>query len=417
MAPEQAAGHTRSLTKAADIYSLGAILYELLTARPPFRAGTPLDTLRQVTDQEPKRPRALNHSTPSDLETICLKCLSKDPNQRYTSAEALAEDLERFLEDLPIRARRPSLLESARKWSRRHRAVAVAVILILGLALLAFTVRTLRVRRQYELALVEEMRARAEFDEAKRIARQARDEAIDQRAQAERNFEKARQAVDELLTRTADMEVDRVLAMKPARRLLLQDALQFYHQLIVEETGDDPVRRLEKANAYLRVGEIQHCLGNLQDAADATRLGITLLGKPPEDKQTGSRLRGQLARAYTVLGIVLVKQGKHQQASRAIEELDQVKPEDGKEYRRAAGILSSCVPLAEKDANLPPEQRKSLAQKYSRQAVEQLREAVRQGYKDFGELKAAADLAAVRSQADFGKLMTELEAMKKTKVP
>jgi serine/threonine-protein kinase len=120
MAPEQASGQSKQMTNAADIYSLGAIFYELLTGQPPFQADTPLAIIRKSVEEEPKPPSALQPGLDRDLEIICLKCLAKAPGDRYASAEALADDLERWLRREPISARPPRLWERGVNHVRLH---------------------------------------------------------------------------------------------------------------------------------------------------------------------------------------------------------------------------------------------------------------------------------------------------------
>ena len=162
MAPEQAAGKTDEVGPAADIYSLGAVLYCLVTGRPPFQAATPIETVRQVVEQEPVPPRQLNGAVSRDLETICLKCLQKEPSKRYDSASSLADDLRRFLTEQPILARPVGGVERVVRWCRRNQAVAalaggIAAALVLGIV--ATSCLSILWRRAAHIAQANEARA------------------------------------------------------------------------------------------------------------------------------------------------------------------------------------------------------------------------------------------------------------------
>jgi serine/threonine-protein kinase len=147
MAPEQAGGQAHEAGPPADVWALGAILYECLTGRPPFRGACVLETLEQVRSREPAAPRSLNAKVPRDLETVCLKCLRKEPERRYASAAELAEELARFLRGEPVQARSVGRLERAVRWAWRNPALALAlaavVLFLIGTAALASWVAVL----------------------------------------------------------------------------------------------------------------------------------------------------------------------------------------------------------------------------------------------------------------------------------
>ena len=170
LSPEQAAGQSKRITIAADVYGLGSILYELLTGHPPFAAATPLATLRQVMEDPPKRPSRLRARVDRDLETICLKCLEKDPAHRYAAAGALAEDLERWLRHEPIRARPAPVWEYVLKWARRKPALAALLILAAVAPALIIAVLLLSQARLHQA----QARATEERNKARQLAEQTR---------------------------------------------------------------------------------------------------------------------------------------------------------------------------------------------------------------------------------------------------
>jgi WD40 repeat protein len=193
MAPEQAGGHSKEVGPLADVYALGAILYELLTGRPPFKAVTAWDTISLVLHEEPVAPRLLQPLAPRDLESICLKCLAKEPPRRYASAAALADDLGRFLRGEPVVARPVGRRERLVKWVRRRpgaaAAMVAALVAVIGLAVggvsWGWGIRQQEVAREMARlqGIAEQERDEAEWQRGRAEAEQA--EAVKQRARAE----------------------------------------------------------------------------------------------------------------------------------------------------------------------------------------------------------------------------------------
>ena len=185
MAPEQVSGKTGTIGPATDIYALGALLYEMLTGRPPFRGETAAETERQVIDDELVPPSRLNTKVPSDLETICLKCLQRDSGKRYTTAAELAADLGRFLNHEPIRARPTGRVEHCLRWVRRRPSLASALagslLLVTGLVVGALWIERQQAQRRVvaraaiegALEQVPGLRRQGRWPEARAVLTQA----------------------------------------------------------------------------------------------------------------------------------------------------------------------------------------------------------------------------------------------------
>jgi eukaryotic-like serine/threonine-protein kinase len=200
MPPEQAQGNLSQVEATADIYSLGAVLYELGAGRPPFRAASVWETINQVITREPAPPRQLNPDIDRDLDTICLKCLDKAPNRRYQSAQDLASDLDRYLEGIPIQARAIGRREKSWRWCQRNKVVAslsaIATLLLISVTLIsAFGYfRELDLRRSTEVALGRESDALKEAGWQTKIANEKTELARESQREADRRRIEAQQA-------------------------------------------------------------------------------------------------------------------------------------------------------------------------------------------------------------------------------
>ncbi|HSQ58019.1 MAG TPA: protein kinase, partial [Gemmata sp.] len=250
IAPEQASGKTREIGPVTDVYALGAILYELLTGRPPFMGESPLDTVLQVIHDYPVPPKRLEPSIPRDLETICLKCLTKSPAQRYLSAEALAEDLHRFLAGEPIRARPLSAWGRAVKWANRHPALAV-----LGAATVAATIGLVAVLGVSYAQVKDAVREKEHEAEQARDARE-KEMAARRVAEtlAEDNERKRREAVErtEELRRQAERTRRAAYALQLAQIAAMCERDPGRARTILEDETRCPPQLRDFTWAYLR---------------------------------------------------------------------------------------------------------------------------------------------------------------------
>jgi serine/threonine protein kinase len=237
MSPEQAAGQGAPLDTRTDVYSLGATLYEMLTLEPMFGGADPQRLLRQILEDEPRPPRASDRAIPAELETIVLKAVSKNPADRYASAREFAADLRRYVGNLPILARRPTLSQRVRKWGRRHPAVLVAGVVFLVLVAVGSLVSAALIGGAYERE-----RNRAE--------------------EADARFRLAKKSVDEMIQFSKEELADNPM-FQGLRKRLLDSALTYYQEFI-DQRRDDPAAQEELRETKNEVETILADLAVLQ---------------------------------------------------------------------------------------------------------------------------------------------------------
>jgi serine/threonine-protein kinase len=288
MSPEQAGGKTKEVGPPADVYALGAILYECLTGRPPFAAATPVETVIQVVADEPVPPSRLAPKTPRDLETICLKCLQKDPARRYASAAGLADDLGRFRDGRSILARPVPAWERAWKAARRRPAVAGSILALVLAAAAVFGVVAWK---------------NAQLQKERDAARAAEEEAHAQEKLARGRLDTTLAAVDRMMVRVAGEQWAMNPALQQERKAVLEEAIAVYRGLLEGESKDPRVRR-QAASAQMRVAGLYLFLAdypNCRKAAEAAAgLYRSLAAESPTDP---APVRGE-AEAVGLLGHV-----------------------------------------------------------------------------------------------------------------
>ena len=300
LSPEQVQAKHGVLDHRTDVYSLGLTLYELLTLQPAFPGDDRQKLLRQIIEDDPRPPRQVNHAIPKDLETIVLKATAKEPQNRYSTAQALADDLRRFLEDKPIQARRPSLPARAAKWSHRHRPVVRLAAVMMMVMTIGLTVSTLLISQAYWR---EEAR---------------RQQTEDQRERAEKNLRLALGAVERIYLKYAHDNYLKGGArggkrITPKVEEFLGEAMDFYEQF-ARANHDDPSVRLDTAKAWDRVGRVRSSLGMHDEAEEACRRAVETAEKLLSEFPDEARYRDLLCRVHYNRAAAFIESSQFDQA-------------------------------------------------------------------------------------------------------
>jgi serine/threonine protein kinase len=295
MAPERFRGHADA---RSDIYSLGLTLYELLTLRPGFESRDRLKLVDQIKCQNPMRPRSVDRRIPRDLETIVMKAIDKESSLRYSSATELADDLQRFIDDQPILARKSSFFERVARWHRRNALVAA-----LGWTLLiVLSSGLLWLNSLYKKAGSERTRADA-------------------------NFRDAQSAVNEFLMQTSQ-DLRDAPGLEGVRKSFLESALIYYQKFVAQHANDRQLRA-DLADAYERVGIITELIGTRPDALKAHQQALNLRSNLADTDPRNIRLQQAVAKAHDNIGNLLKVTGQTDEADRS--------------FRQAISILDPLV--------------------------------------------------------------------------
>jgi eukaryotic-like serine/threonine-protein kinase len=336
MSPEQAEGQLDRLGPRSDVYSLGATLYCLLTGQPPF-SGEVFEVIRAVQRGEFRTPRQLDPSIDLALEAVCLKAMALKPDDRYSTARALADDVERWIADEPVSARREAASARLARWARRHRTAVAAMGLSLATAVVLLTVSNVLVRHaQQETALAL---TRVNEEQGRTL------EAL-QRADA--NSRRARQAVEDYFTAVSQEILLDEPGMQPLREKLLRSALE-YHQVFLKERANDPGIEAELAMSHLRYGNIASLTSRYDAALSHLRSGLEKFEELARRHPDHLEYQRKLAVTLVEIGkIYPIQSGDRNEAMRSyrraillFEELLRQQPDDAESRRGMARAMIS----------------------------------------------------------------------------
>jgi serine/threonine protein kinase/Tfp pilus assembly protein PilF len=295
VSPEQALGRPGLVDHRTDVYGLGVTLYELLTLEPAYPGNDRQELLRQIAFEEPRPARRLNPALPVELETILLKAMAKEPAGRYATARELAEDLRRFLEDRPIRARRPTFYDRASKWARRHKPLVGATAILLGMTLVGLAISTTLIWREQRNTLACQLKTNLALEEA----------------QAKQRL--AQEVVDDTYTQVANLLENEPLSEHLQREFFLK-AMTCYRQFARENGSDSEIKR-KAARAGQRLGDVLQRLGEYEQARQTYAEALDHFTQLVADHPDVAGYRQDLAACTNSLGVLLAATGQPREAA------------------------------------------------------------------------------------------------------
>jgi serine/threonine protein kinase len=344
MSPEQALARRGYLDHRTDIYSLGATLYELLTLQPAIDGQDRQEVLRMIAQEEPASPRKLNPAIPRELETILLKGMNKEPGDRYATAQELADDLRRFLEDKPIKARRPSAYEQVSKWVRRHPSAAIATVATLMTAAFILAVAVALISRERAATQKALEQATDERELAKRYAASAQR----QTERADHRFTVIMQDLQTLLLRLGDRTLPDVPQVGELRRSI-EEHCRSTIEGFVDPSSRDPQVLGESLGAYDELASIEFLRGQIEEGSKGFLRAIALCERFVAQHPSSSEYATTLGNSHNRLGLHLLASGLRPQAIDHFEKARQAylrgtehDPPSHEGLRRLRWFLAAC---------------------------------------------------------------------------